>query len=92
MITLLTKRGIETYCRIGIIATISVATVSDELSEVMSILWNYTPLRCEATDVRQSRPHSGQRHMPGLSAFMGHICIILSQPVVGIIYAGITGR
>jgi len=92
MTALLTKRDIETYCQIGIIATISVATVSDELSEVMSILWNYTPLSCEATDVRQSCPHSGYRHMLRLSACMGLICITLSQPVVGISFADITGR
>ena len=59
MAALVTKRDIVTYCRIGIIATISLTTVSDESSEVMSILWNYTPLSCEATDVRQSCPHSG---------------------------------
>ena len=45
MTTLLTERDIVIHCRIGIIATISVATVSDETSEVMSILWNCTPLR-----------------------------------------------
>ena len=44
MTTLPTERDIAIHCRIGIIATISVATVSDETSEVMSILWDYTPL------------------------------------------------